>query len=84
MAVRLRLTRQGSKKNPHYLVVAVDQAKKRDGAYLDRLGRYQPKAKEISDKVQFDFEAVKKWTERGAVPSQTVAQLLKLAGWKKS
>jgi small subunit ribosomal protein S16 len=42
MAVMIRLSRQGAKKNPQYLVVAVDSAKKRDGAYLANLGHYSP------------------------------------------
>ena len=40
MAVTIRLSRQGAKKQPNYLVVAVDSEKKRDGAYLAKLGQY--------------------------------------------
>jgi len=50
MPVTIRLSRQGAKKNPQYLVVAVDSAKKRDGAYLENLGHYYPMMKESKDK----------------------------------
>ena len=77
MAVTIRLSRQGAKKNPQYLVVAVDSAKKRDGAYLENLGHYYPKAKEAKDKIKVDQEAIKAWIAKGAQCSQTVGQLLK-------
>ena len=77
MAVTIRLSRQGAKKNPQYLIVAVDSAKKRDGAYLQNLGHYFPKAKEPKDKVKVDLESVKLWQAKGAQCSQTVGQLLK-------
>lgn len=77
MAVTIRLSRQGAKKNPQYLIVAVDSNKKRDGAYLQNLGHYYPKAKANQDKVQINLEAVKAWQAKGAQVSQTVGQLLK-------
>jgi small subunit ribosomal protein S16 len=77
MAVMIRLQRQGAKKNPQYLVVAVDSAKKRDGEYLARLGHYFPKAKDTKDKIKVNLEAVKAWQAKGAQTSQTVGQLLK-------
>ena len=77
MAVTIRLSRQGAKKNPQYLVVAMDSSKKRDGAYLENLGHYYPKAKEAKDKVKLDLPAVQAWQAKGAQVSQTVGQLLK-------
>lgn len=77
MAVTIRLSRQGAKKNPQYLVVAVDSAKKRDGAYLANLGHYYPKAKEAKDKIKVNMEAIQAWQAKGAQCSQTVGQLLK-------
>jgi small subunit ribosomal protein S16 len=77
MAVTIRLSRQGAKKNPQYLVVAVDSAKKRDGMYLANLGHYYPKAKEAKDKVKVNLEEVNAWRAKGAQVSQTVGQLLK-------
>ncbi len=77
MAVTIRLSRQGAKKNPQYLIVAVDSAKKRDGAYLQNLGHYFPKAKEPKDKIKVDQDAIRSWQAKGAQFSQTVGQLLK-------
>lgn len=77
MPVTIRLSRQGAKKNPQYLIVAVDSAKKRDGAYLQNLGHYYPKAKEAKDKVKVNLEAVQAWKAKGAQMSQTVGQLIK-------
>lgn len=77
MAVTLRLSRQGAKKHPQYLIVAIDTAKKRDGANLDVLGHYYPKAKEAKDKIKVNVEAVRAWQAKGARTSQTVGQLLK-------
>lgn len=77
MAVTIRLSRQGAKKNPQYLIVAVDSAKKRDGAYLQNLGHYYPKAKTAQEKVKVDQDAIRAWKAKGAQFSQTVGQLLK-------
>jgi small subunit ribosomal protein S16 len=77
MAVTIRLSRQGAKKHPQYLIVAVDSAKKRDGAYLQKLGHYYPKAKEAKAKIEVNLDAVKAWQAKGAQVSQTVGQLLK-------
>ena len=59
MPVTIRLTRQGAKKQPNYLIVVVDSAKKRDGEYLAKLGQYFPKAKTAAEKVKVDVEAYK-------------------------
>lgn len=77
MAVHIRMSRQGAKKNPQYLVVAVDSMKKRDGAYLEKLGHYFPKAKTTAEKIKFNVEAIRAWQAKGAQVSQTVGQLLK-------
>jgi small subunit ribosomal protein S16 len=77
MAVTIRLSRQGAKKQPTYLVVAVDSEKKRDGAYLAKLGQYFPKAQKVEDKLKVDIEALKAWQAKGATLSQTVGQLVK-------
>jgi small subunit ribosomal protein S16 len=77
MAVKIRLSRQGAKKRPQYLIVAVDSASKRDGAYLAKLGHYYPKAKEAKDKIKVDAAAVKAWQAKGAQVTETVGQLLK-------
>jgi small subunit ribosomal protein S16 len=77
MAVTIRLSRQGAKKQPTYLVVAVDSEKKRDGAYLAKLGQYFPKAVKNEEKLKIDLEMLKAWQAKGAILSQTVGQLVK-------
>jgi ribosomal protein S16 len=52
MSVTIRLSRQGAKKNPNYLIVATSERGKRDGAYLQNLGQYFPKAKAAKDKLK--------------------------------
>jgi small subunit ribosomal protein S16 len=71
------LSRQGAKKNPQYLVVAVDSSKKRDGEYLEKLGHYFPKAKTAAEKAKLNVEKIKVWQAKGAEVTQTVGQLLK-------
>ncbi len=77
MAVKIRLFRQGAKKHPQYLVVAVDSKKRRQGAFLEKLGYYFPKAKKTEDKIKVNLEAVKAWQDKGAIATETVGQLLK-------
>lgn len=77
MAVAIRLSRQGAKKNPQYLVVAVDSESKRDGMYLENLGHYYPKAKTDQEKLKVNREALQAWVTKGARVSETVGQLLK-------
>ncbi len=77
MAVTIRLQRQGAKKHPNYLVVALDSAKKRDGAYLQKLGQYFPSEKDPKKKLKADLEKIRAWQSKGAQVSQTVGQLLK-------
>ncbi|HAR44043.1 MAG TPA: 30S ribosomal protein S16 [Bdellovibrionales bacterium] len=77
MAVSIRLSRKGAKKNPQYLIVAVDSKDKRDGEYLEKLGHYYPKTETKADKVKINVEALKAWQAKGAQLSQTVGQLVK-------
>lgn len=79
MPVMIRLSRQGAKKQPQYMIVAMDSAKKRDGEYLEKLGYYYPKAKTLAEKVKVNLELVNAWKAKGARVTQTVGQLLKSA-----
>lgn len=72
--VRIRLTRMGKKKQPFYRIVVVDQRKKRDGAYIESLGYYNP-LKEPYE-VNVDIERAVEWMLKGAQPSETVSKLL--------
>ena len=75
MAVTIRLTRAGSKKVPFYRVVAADRRSPRDGRFIEQLGVYDP----LRDPVEFrvDQERLDHWIKNGAVPSQTVGELLR-------
>ena len=78
MAVKLRLTRVGSKKNPVYRVVAADSRSPRDGKFLEIVGRYNPQTDPST--IELDEEKVREWLSKGAQPSGTVARLLKAKG----
>ncbi len=75
MAVRMRLTRVGSKKNPVYRVVVADSRSPRDGKFIEIVGRYNPQ--QDPSLIEFDEEKVKDWLRKGAQPSGTVERLLK-------
>ncbi len=75
MAVKIRLTRTGSKKRPFYRIVATNSAARRDGRPLEFLGHYNPMTE--PPKVEVDQEKVKKWLALGAEASDTVRNLLK-------
>jgi len=73
--VRLRFSRGGCHKHPFYRLVAIDRKDRREGRPLEFLGFYDPLKKE----TQLNAPAIKKWLENGAIPSDTVANLLKKA-----
>ena len=78
MAVRLRLTRVGGRKNPIWRVVAADQRSKRDGRVLETLGHYNAQTQPST--IVLDEERVRHWLAQGAQPSETVSKLLKTQG----
>ncbi|WP_031481409.1 30S ribosomal protein S16 [Maridesulfovibrio frigidus] len=75
MALKLRLTRMGSKKRPFYRIVAINSATRRDGRPLEFLGYYNPMTEPVELKI--DTEKVQAWMDKGAKPSDTVKALLK-------
>lgn len=77
MAIKVRLTRMGTKKRPFYRIVAMDSATRRDGRPLEYLGYYNPMTNPADVKV--DAEKVKKWLDLGAELSDTVKSLVKKA-----
>ena len=78
MAVRLRLTRVGAKKNPIWRIVAADQRSKRDGRVLETLGHYNAQTEPST--IVLDEDKVRAWLAKGAQPSTTVQKLLKTQG----
>jgi small subunit ribosomal protein S16 len=74
MAATIRLRREGTKGQPSYLVVAADSRRARAGAYFERLGHYDPRAKKggfVLDHPRYEY-----WVKQGATVSRTVAQLV--------
>ena len=78
MAVRMRLTRVGSKKNPIYRVVVADARSPRDGRFIEIIGRYNPQTDPST--IELDEDKVKDWLGKGAQPSEAVSKLIKAAG----
>ena len=71
----IRLMRMGAKKRPSYRVVVTEKQSKRDGAYVENVGFYNP-TREPAE-VRLNMERVNYWIERGAQPTDTVRQLIK-------
>jgi small subunit ribosomal protein S16 len=78
MSVRIRLTRQGTKKKPFYRIVAADIESPRDGKFLERLGTYNPMVEPSA--VTLKEDRIKYWLGEGAKPSTTVLSILKRQG----
>ena len=78
MAVRIRLTRVGAKKQPSYRVVVADARSARDSRAIETLGHYNPRTEPIE--LVVDAEKAKAWLAQGAQPSETVVRLFKQAG----
>ena len=78
MAVRIRLTRVGAKKQPTYRLVVADARSARDSRAIDTIGHYNPRTDPIELKV--DEDKAKDWLSKGAQPSDTVARLFQQIG----
>jgi small subunit ribosomal protein S16 len=68
----------GATKRPSYRLVAIDSRRPRDGRALEILGYYDPLTEPAT--VQIDTERLAAWVGKGALPSATVAKLIKLHG----
>ena len=79
--VKLRLKRMGAKKAPFYRIVAADSKSRRDGREIEVLGTYDPKANPAL--VQIDEEKVLEWLNKGALPSDTIRNILSKNGTMK-
>lgn len=78
MAVRMRLARHGAKKRPFYRIVVADSESPRDGRFLEKVGTYNPLCEPAE--VTLKTERVQYWLQNGAVPSDTVRNILKKQG----
>ena len=84
MAMKIRLTRGGSKKRPHYAIVAADSRMPRDGRFIEKLGTYNPLLpKDSEDRVKMNMERVQYWMDQGAQPTDRIARMLEAAGVKE-
>jgi small subunit ribosomal protein S16 len=78
MAVRLRLTRIGGRKDPVWRVVVADQRSPRDGRVIEIVGHYNAQTEPST--ISIDGDRVKAWLDRGAQPTDTVRKLLRTQG----
>ena len=78
MAVSMRLTRVGGKKDPQWRVVVADRRSPRDGRTIETIGSYNPQTD--PSQIVVDEERAKHWLEHGAKPTRTVAGLLRTKG----
>ncbi|GAA4063411.1 30S ribosomal protein S16 [Amphibacillus indicireducens] len=78
MAVKIRLKRMGSKRNPFYRVVVADSRSPRDGRIIEQIGTYNPVVDPVE--VKLDEEKALDWMTKGAQPSDTVRNLFSNQG----
>ncbi len=82
MAVKLRLKRMGSKRNPYYRIIVADSRSPRDGRFIDQVGTYNPMKAE--DKYTIKEAETIEWLNKGAQPTDTVKSILTTTGvWAK-
>ncbi len=75
--VIIRLARGGAKKTPFYSVVVADSRNRRDGRFIERVGFYNPLAKEGQEGLRLDTARISHWQSNGAQLSDCVARLVK-------
>ncbi len=75
MAVKIRMARHGTKKKPFYRIVVADSEAPRNGAFVEIVGTFDPKAK--PKKLVVKIDRIEHWISKGAKPSETVKHLLK-------
>jgi small subunit ribosomal protein S16 len=78
MPVKIRLTRMGKKKQPTYRVVVADSRTPRDGAYIDQIGRYDPR--QDPSLIEIDNDKALDWLQKGAQPTDRARKLLEISG----
>lgn len=82
MAVKLRLRREGTKKRPHFRVVAADSRSPRNGRFIEIIGEYHPMDEPST--IKLDNERALHWLRVGAQPTEQVEKLLRIVGvWEE-
>jgi len=82
MAVKLRMTRMGRRHRPFFRINAIESRNPRDGRILEKLGHYDPIEKDPAKQIVLDKERARYWLDKGAVPSDTVSEILLRHGIK--
>lgn len=75
--VTIRLARVGAKKRPFYNIVVADQRRAPRGRFIERLGFFNPMAKDHEEKLRIDLAKAEEWIRKGARPSERVDHLIK-------
>jgi small subunit ribosomal protein S16 len=84
MAVKMRLSRAGTKKRPYYHIVIADAAAPRDGKFIDVVGAFNPMLKkDDANRVKLDTEKAAAWLKKGAQATDRVLRFLDKAGLVK-
>ena len=78
MAVRIRLSRVGARKNPNWRIVVADRRSPRDGRTIETIGHYNPQTDPST--IVLNEERIRHWLSLGAEPSEPVQKLLKTQG----
>jgi len=84
MSLKIRLSRGGTKKRPHYAIVVADSHSPRDGRFIEKLGFYNPLVpKDHADRLRLDLDKAKAWLAKGATATDRVHRFLADAGLVK-
>ena len=77
MALKIRLSRGGSKKRPFYKVVVADSRSPRDGRFIEKVGHFNPLLpKDNPERLNLDLEKIKEWLGKGAKPTEKLGRFL--------
>ena len=82
MAVKLRMTRMGRRHRPYYRIKVIDSKTPRDGRVIEKLGQYDPLEPNKEKQILLNTERAEFWIKQGAVPSDTVSEILLRFGIK--
>jgi small subunit ribosomal protein S16 len=85
MSLKIRLSRGGTKKRPHYAIVVAESRSPRDGRFIDQIGYYSPMLpRDHADRLKIDLEKAKVWLAKGATATDRVHRFLSDAGVVKA
>ncbi len=82
MAVKIRMSRQGRRHRPFFRINVIDSRTPRDGRIVEKLGHYDPLEKNPEKEIILNLDRVKYWLEKGAIPSDSVSEILLRKGIK--